>query len=368
MKDIQIQEYYLRISRLGGLDAFQGEARHFMIAAILLILFSTILIVILYARRWYLLAREKKQKELKFRFQYFIYDALVESSKQEVLSSTDLILNRFKRHELESSMEKQLMIDLIIELKKSFGGNSKKQFKHLYLCLGLHHASIAKLSSRDSSQKIKGIHELAEIGHHCPELENAFEAWQISSNTLLADEVKLAAIKSYSAHMFSFLPHQKEPLSAWLQIQLQHHLEALPKEKVPSFFKWLNLQEISSTKFVLQMIALFKQEEAIEHITPLLHHAPDEIKIEAIKTLESLGAKHLASTLFNLLDTDYERLKIASIHAIGTLGHTFHANLLKPLLHQQSSQVRLAAEQAINRIYARASSGLSLVKSDPYSM
>lgn len=364
MKNIQ---YHLDATYQDWFNEFQGEVRYFILIAILLILCSSILILILYARRWYLLSLEKKQAALKFRFQYFIYDALVESSKQEVLSSTDLIVNKFKRHELNTRMEKQLMIDLMIELKKSFSGNSKTQFQHLYLCLSLHHESIAKLSSRNTLQKIEGVRELSEIGYDCPELENAFKEWQTSSHSLLADEVKLAAIKSGSAHMLSFLYQQKEPLSEWLQIQLRHHLETLPKEKIPDFHQWLSVKENSSIRFVLQMIAAFNQEEAIKHIIPLLYHAADEVKIEAVRSLEALSAKQQISTFFNLLDTDNELLKITSIHAIGTLGHAFHANLLKPLLRQHSPQIRFAAEQAINRIQSKTSSNVAFPKPDHYS-
>lgn len=355
MKNIIYQQYNLGAAYWDSLNQLQAEVKYFILAAMLLILFSIVLVLILYSRRWYLLALEKKQAALKFRFQYFIYDALVESSKQEVLSSTDLILNKFQHNELNTHTEKQLMIDLMIELKKSFGGNSKKQFQYLYICLGLHHESIAKLSSRNTFHKIKGIRELSEIGYNCPELENAFKEWQISPHVSLADEVKLAAIRSNSPYMLSFIAQQKEPLSEWLQIQLLHHLEALPKEKLPSFLQWLNVQEPSSIKFLLQMIAVFKQEEAIEQLIPLLNHSADEVKIETVKTLENLGARHQISSLFNLLDTDNELLKITSIGAIGTLGHAFHANLLKPLLYQQSPQVILAAEEAINRIHSRPS-------------
>ncbi|WPP48244.1 HEAT repeat domain-containing protein [Catalinimonas niigatensis] len=355
MKNILYQAYYIGVAHWESLKDFTAEVRYFMLTAMLLILLSTILIMVLYLRRLYLLSREKKEKELKFRFQYFIYDALVESSKQEVLSSTDLIVNKFKRHELNSSLEKQLMIDLMIELKKSFSGNSKKQFQHLYLCLGLHHESIAKLSSRNISEKIKGVRELSEIGYNCAELEIAFKEWQTSPYTLLADEVKIAAIRSGSVHMLSFLTQQKEPLSDWLQIQIRYHLKALPDEKVPAFLHWLNVQEYSSIKLVLEMIAIYKQEDAIEYITPILHHADDAIKIEAVKALESLEARKQTGAIFNLLDTDNEVLKIKAIHAIGELGYAFHANLLRPLLFQHSPEVRKAAEQAIVIIQSKSS-------------
>lgn len=368
MKDILHQAYYIGVALWDSLHLFQGEVKYFILIALFLVLLSIILIIVLYSRRWYLVSREKKQAVLKFRFQYFIYDALVESSRQEVLSSTDLIVNKFKRHELNSQLEKQLMIELMIELKKNFSGNSKKQFHHLYICLGLHNESIAKLSSRSITQKIKGIRELSEIGYNCPELEIAFKEWQTSPHTLLADEVKIAAIRSGSAHMLSFISQQKEPLSDWLQIQLRYHLKALSPEKVPLFHHWLNVEEPSSIKLILQMISIFKQQEAIELIPPFLHHTNHEVKIEAVKTLEILEARKQTGALFNLLDTDYELLKIIAIQAIGKLGHIFHANLLRPLLVQQSPEVSKAAEGAISMIHARSSLHKVLAKSHRSSL
>ncbi len=358
MKDFLYYVYYMAVVHWESLYAYQAEVRYFILTALLLIILSIGFVAVLYSRRWYLLSREKKWSALKFRFQFFIYDALVERSKQEVLSSTDLIVNKFKQHELKSGTEKQLMIDLMIELKKSFSGNSKKQFQHLYICLGLHHISIAKLTSSNKLEKIKGIRELSEMEYHCEALEHAFKNWQSCPDTLLADEVKLAAIRSGSIHMLYFLYYQKEPLSQWLCLQLQYHLEALPHEKLPRLIYWLNVQETSSIVFVLRMIALFKQVAA-EHVIPLLNHPVDEVCMEAINTLEVLEARQYVDVLFNLLEVEQEDVKIQAIQAIGKLGNSFHANLLKSLLRQQAEQVTFAVKAAIELIDFKDSSNKS---------
>jgi len=332
------------------------EVRFFIQAAMALLLCSACLMITLYLRRWYLNAKENKQKDLKFRFQYFIYDALVESSKQEVLSSTAMIVRKFKQHELNSAMEKQLMINLMIELKKNFSGNAKKQFEHLYVCLGLHHISVAKLRSSNIQERIKGIRELSEMNYQCEALERALTEWQLSPHEQLADEVKIAAIKCQSSHMLSFLNNQDTPLSDWLQIQLRYHLEALPAEQRPNFSQWLNAPSPSAIVFVLQMIVLFQQKGCVKQISQLLHHSSDTVKSAAIGALEQLEAREEAGALFNVLDTNNTELKIEALHAIGLLGQLFHAKLLNPLLQHPSAKIKRASQRAISRINARNTS------------
>ncbi|WP_277485956.1 HEAT repeat domain-containing protein [Catalinimonas alkaloidigena] len=264
-----------------------------------------------------------------------------------------MIINKFQKNELKNKEQKQLMTDLLIELKKSFSGNAKRQFQQLYVCLGLQQESIAKLKSRRILQKIKGVRELSEIGCHCPELETAFVDWQNAPQTLLADEVKIAAIRMNSPHMLSFFSQQKSPISEWLQIQLRFQLQTLPSESIPGFSRWLGANEPSAIVFLLQMITLFQQEDALESVLPLLYHTDDEVKAEAINTLEALDAKQYLSNIINLLDANDENLKIKAIHAIGKLGHIFHANLLRPLLRQESPGLKEAAELAIAEILER---------------
>lgn len=338
------------------LGKYPTEIVYFILIAILLITLSIMTMMILYARRWYLVLREQRHATLRFRYQYFIYDALVESSKEEVLSSTTLIVNKFKKNELKNREQKQLMIDLLIELKKSFSGDAKRQFQQLYVCLGLQQESIAKLKSKHILQKIKGVRELSEIGCHCPELEKAFVEWQTVPQTLLADEVKLAAVRMSSPHMLSFLPQQQSTISEWLQIQLRYHLEALPPEAIPNFSRWLNVSEPSAIVFILRMMAFFKQNDVLEDIAALLYHLDDEVKAEAVSTLEALEAQQYLSSIFNLLDSNNEWLKIKAIHAIGKLGQVFHANLLKPLLQQQSPGICEAARLATAEIHKGSSS------------
>ncbi len=334
--------------------------RYFVLSAISLIVLSIFFMVVLYLRRWWMLKRIKNQKEYRFRFQYFIYDALVESSQKGELSTSDLILKKFQQNELDTPMKRQLMTDLIMELKRSFNGNSARQFESLYIRLELHQDSIAKLSSRNYVRRLRGIRELSDLYPECPQLERLLENCPKNLSPLMADEISIAALRSASPKALISLLQQQGPMSEWLQIQLHHQLTLMPTDQRPDLAEWLQVEEPAALRFAIRMIAEFRQENAREKLIQLLHHTDHEVKKETLLALETLDAREACSTLFHLLDTEDEQLKVATIRAIGKLGSVFHANLLKPLQLQSSPKVAEAARQAVEMIQSMHSLTLSI--------
>ena len=332
------------------LNQLPTEARYFLIAAMGMLLLSVLFMLMLYVRRWWMNARDKKKADLRFSYQYFIYDTLVGKRGKEPMPSVELLINRFRQEELNTSLKKQVMIDLLIELKKSFSGSSAQQFSRLYTGLDLQKFSVEKLSRKDDISRIQGLRELSELDHGCPLLEWAIKEWQHAESTQLANEARLAAIRTGSPQMFHFLYGLHEPVEEWLQIQLHHLLTIMPKAERPQLSQWLQLDNPHTLCLVLRLITLLRQENAVEQVINLLHHPDDAVKGEALNCLLVFEVRSASSALFHLLDTDNEKLQVAAVRAIGKLGNHFHAELLKPLLKRNSAALSEAALQAISCI------------------
>lgn len=338
------------------LNQLPTEAQYFVIAALVMLMLSMLFMLMLYIRRWWMNARDKKKADLRFSYQYFIYDTLVGKRGKEPMPSVELLINRFRQEELNTSLKKQVMIDLLIELKRSFSGESARQFTRLYTGLELQNFSIAKLNKRDRISKIQALRELSELNHGCPSLEWAIKKWQLSEDTLLADEARLAAVRAGSPQMLQFLDRLQEPAGEWLQIQLHHLLTIMPEAERPRLSQWLQTDNPYTLSLVLRLIILLKQENDMEKVISLLHHPDDEVKREALNCLLVFEVRSASSTIFHLLDLNNEELQVAAVHAIGKLGNRFHAELLTPLLRRNSVALSEAAHQAISRIEQRETS------------
>ena len=329
------------------------EPRYFLIAAITMLLFSIVAMAALYLRRWQMNIKEKRKAALRFRYQYFIYDAIAGKQKDKEFSSVEMIVNRFKREELNTTTKKQIMIDLLIELKQSFSGESARQFAHLYTGLGLHNHSIKLLSSTNHINRIKGMREMSELDYHCSALEKAIAKWQNSEDQLLANEARLAALRSNSSLKFGFLKDNSQPVDEWLYLQIHRQLTLTPSDKRPLLAQWLKGNNPHAIRFILSMIRDLEQYQSVIEVIPLLYHTDDKVKLAAIHCLEYLSVKEAASPLFNVLDSEDEQLRIAAIVAIGHLGKMYHSKLLRPLLKSDSPLISEAALNAINKIEQR---------------
>ncbi len=112
----------------------------------------TLLIIILLNRRR--LQREEKLKEyLLEKYQILLMDYLFEEEKQE---------EAFKELEwvANNRMNRQILIDQMIDLSVNLKGEIKEVIQNLYLRLGLKRDSLEKAYSRKWHQNVKGFREL----------------------------------------------------------------------------------------------------------------------------------------------------------------------------------------------------------------
>jgi hypothetical protein len=309
--------------------------------------------VILYLRRWWMNKLEKKKADIKFRYQYFIYDALVGKRNNEEMPSVEMIINRFRREELNSTLERQMMIDLLVELKRSFKGASAMQFVKLYQSFGLQKQSIAKFRKRNNISRIQGMRELSELAPDSKQLSEAIDRWQHSANQYLADEARLAAVRTRASSMFAFLDTMEKPAEEWLEIKLYRQLQSMSEEERPLLAPWLKSENPFALRLILRLIGALRQQASVQEVMSKLNFQDDEVKKEALHCLSLLEAREACSQIFNLLDTQNEQLKVVAIQTIGQLGTGYHAHLLRPLLQAESQVISETTIQAISSIKHR---------------
>lgn len=316
--------------------------------AVLLAMLGLLFITILYARRILISRKDKKIKDLKFRYQYLIYEALIESQAGNG-TTNQLIIEKLKKDVRQTSLHKQVLVDLIIDLKKNFSGESEKQFIQLYHALNLSRFSLAKLEAKRWDIQAKGIRELTEMSPDHYETQLAITGLRSAKSRAVAQEAQLASVRM-EKNPLSFLRDLQHPLTEWQQIHLHNSLLKTDRKFLPDFTQWLSSANEGVVLFALKMIADFEQQKAEEQVVQCLQHDYISVREEAIRTLIRFRASHTLPHILETCRSCSEDIYLAAIKAAGRMGNTQHVALLEPLLQHPLGKIRLASEHAIKRL------------------
>lgn len=316
--------------------------------AILLAMLGFLFITILYTRRILISKKDKKIKDLKFRYQYLIYEALIESQAGNG-TTNQLMIEKLKKDVRQTRLHKQVLVDLMIDLKKNFSGESEKQFMQLYHALNLFRFSLAKLEAVRWDIQAKGIQELTEMSPDHYETQLAITGLRSAKSHAVAQEAQLASVRMEKSPL-SFLRNLQYPLTEWQQIHLHHSLLKTDRDLLPDFTQWLSSANESVVLFALKMIADFKQQKAEEQVAQCLQHDCTSVREEAIRTLIRVRARHKLSDIFETCRSCSEDMQLTAIKAAGCMGSTQHIALLEPLLQHPLGKIRQASEYAIRKL------------------
>lgn len=338
-KDYAIKNHFLFLIQDVSLYQDNIMTNYFILTAASLAGISLLLVCILYIRRSVITIRDNKVSKLKFRYQYLIYDALVESQTEQSLTAQDIIVNKLKKEISQGSLHKQVLIDLIIDLKKNFTGDSEKQFTQLYHALSLPKYSLNKLNHYRWDVQAKGIKELTEINYNSLRTQLAINNLTLAKNDAVSHEAQVASVRLRKAPL-QFLQNLQAPLTEWQQINLHNILLKLEKRFVPDFTKWLSSPNTSVVIFSLRMIADFEQKKAAPDVVSSLLHKLPEVREETVKTLIQLNARDFLPQIINASQSCSQSVISQVLEAMelwGTHGqHTF----LESLKTNSSTEIR----------------------------
>ncbi|WKN45855.1 HEAT repeat domain-containing protein [Tunicatimonas pelagia] len=317
-----------------------------------------ILVIILYVRRTISVAKEKKRSDLQFRYQYLLYDALVEAQAENASTNfLEVALQLFQREQKQNKyIDQQILTDIILNLKKSLSGSAQNQLLRLAHALELPEYSLKKLRERKFSVRAQGLHEISALQVDRPEVKKEIESLNPADTSHMAQEVILALAKLDSSPNLAFLSSLNTPLSEWLQIRLHHYLRSIERHQLPNFSRWLTSENESIVLFALRMIAEFQQHSAGKAVLHQLGSSSPLITAEAIKTVGQLQLSEAIPTLMNLAQHEDTDVQLASLQVISQLGNQQQATSLSHLHQHPNYWVRRATSKAVAQLQSNAES------------
>jgi hypothetical protein len=208
----------------------------------------------------------------------------------------------FHLDELRSLMDnywhQQLMIDLLVTNRQNLTGKSSAVLRKVYLRLGLRRMSRQKLQHANHHVKIQGIQELAEM--ECTDALPIIHDLMHNNNRQVCEEAFMAWVQLAGKISFDEVPNYNGRISDWMQMTIHKHLSRLSANELPKFYLWLCSQNPFVRKLAINMIAEFRQLEAIPALVTLLQDNDKHIVCRAVEVLGDLGANEQCDDVAHL--------------------------------------------------------------------
>ncbi|MCD6332925.1 MAG: HEAT repeat domain-containing protein [Bacteroidales bacterium] len=257
----------------------------------------------------------------------------------------------------DSSQKKQILIDEIMQLYANLSGEISNRLRELYMELGLDNESVKKTKSPQWHVKAKGFRELAQM--NIKTVNEEIERCLNSSNDVLRMEAQLAMVRLNYEDPFSFLDKLEKPFTSWEQLHVYEMIQRY-QIPVPDFTRWFNTGNITVLIFCIRMIRAFKQSQAYERLLPLLTHANDEIREEAIITLGELRNDAALPIFRERYVHESEKNKVLILQSMSKIPDESNIEFLRSVL-EPSNKLRIEAADALARIESFGVRGIETI-------
>lgn len=311
----------------------------------IVIIYSIITLIVLTV--FILLNRSRMQKEeeltheLNEQYQQLLIDYLFEEeNRNEVFRKVMRIAT--------SDFKRQILINQILELSVNMQGKTKEDLRNLYLDVGLKKDSLKKAYSRKWHENIKGFRELAFMNIRSAN-DRIVECLN-STNQILRMEAQIALVRLSDDNPYTFLDLLEKPLAKWEQITL-HELLEQHNLNVPDFSQWFDSDNLTIQTFSLQMVAWFRQKEALPGVIRMLDHEDEDVRHRAIKTCGELGMKEALRPLKKLYTGESYMNRMAILNAFGRIPDETYLEFMNEVLDSEDDvQLQILATKAMENM------------------
>ena len=247
-----------------------------------------------------------------------------------------------------NTMNRQILIDQIIDIMVNLKGDIMQRAKDLYLQLGLRRDSLKKTQSRKWHTKIKGYRELAFMNIRSAN-KNIILSIN-SNNEILRMEAQIAMVRLSDDNPFEWMHKLEKPLSVWdqitlLELILQHDM------KVPEFKQWFNSKNLSIVIFALKMISKFEQKEAEEEVLSICDHENEKVRSTAFMICGDMKFRKAVSVMEARYQMETFNNKLEILKSFAKIPEESHMGFLKSVLDEEEDvQLQIQATKAIKNM------------------
>ncbi|SIR19327.1 HEAT repeat domain-containing protein [Maribacter ulvicola] len=263
--------------------------------------------------------KNSRTKEKKIEFSPMINEFLFyedSNTKEEKMNYLNLKIQI--RELIKNTFDRDVLTEVLLDLRKDLSGNSQKVLINLYKDLGLHHDAYEKLRSKKWQVVSSGILELTTM-----EVEDSYGLIIKFINhrqRTIRKQAEIAIVSLKKEGVRYFLDNTKYKIAEWQQLKLLDVLRHKPNYTPPQFALWLTSTNAHVVLFALRLIKYYSQNDAEQSIITLLMHKERDIQAEAIECIKDFHFVNALPTLKLVYPKASHDIKIAILDAIGELG------------------------------------------------
>ena len=269
--------------------------------------------------------RQKKVEFSPMISEFLFYED--SSNKEEKMNYLNLKIQI--RELIKDDFDRNVLIEVLLDLRKDLSGQSQAVLIELYKDLGLHTDAYEKLSSRRWQIVSSGILELTTM--EVKESYSLILKFINHRQSTIRKQAEIAVVNLKEEGIGYFLDNTKYKISEWQQLKLLDVLRHKPNFKPPAFGLWLTSPNTHVVLFSLRLIKYYRQSEAEQSIITLLKHKKRDIQAEAIDCIKEFYFVSALPTLKLVYAKSSHDIKIAILDAIGEIGSTSEVEFLEDL-------------------------------------
>ncbi|MEP2278060.1 hypothetical protein [Maribacter sp.] len=295
-------------------------------------------------------SKNNRTKDKKVEFSPMINEFLFyedSNTKEEKMNYLNLKVEI--RELIKNNFDRDVLTEILLDLRKDLSGNSQAVLIKLYKDLGLHHDAYAKLRSSKWQVVSSGILELTTM-----EVEDSYGLIIKFINhrqSTIRKQAEIAVVNLKEEGIKYFLDNTKYKIAEWQQLKLLDVLRHKPNYTPPQFGLWLTSSNTHVVLFSLRLIKYYSQNEAEKSIITLLKHKKRDIQAEAIECIKDFHFVNALQTLKLVYPKASHDIKIAILDAIGELGTTDEVSFLENLqLTERNFNIKGKVIGTLNRI------------------
>lgn len=242
---------------------------------------------------------------------------------------------------------RQLLIEVLMDYRKNFTGETGLLFRKLYIDMDLEKLSFAKLKSVNANRKIQGLLELTKMD--IPISDVTILPLTNSKKPALRVAARNAYIQLSKNEPFKFFDVASEPLLPWDQLEMFRIITTTEGIEIPNFSRWVSYSANKSIiSFCLKLIAHYDQQNAIPTVMQLLNTKDHLLRADAITCLGKLRADSAEDRLVYIYSNQPLICQLQILKAIGMISSGKYLDFIKhEFLYSSNFDVKMSAARAL---------------------
>jgi hypothetical protein len=255
---------------------------------------------------------------------------------------------------LKNPILRQLTINELLALKRTFWGDAAKNITVLYVQLGLKDFSLKKMKSNKWHVKARAIQELYLMQQR-EALPRIYKNVN-SQNEFIRMEAQIGIIHLIGFDGLRFLNVINNKLTEWQQIKLLDQLAKFPLNEdilAADIPKWLRSPNETVIMFAMKLVDRYHRYSEYDNVSACLTHENEQVRKQAVNTLFRISNDTTPQLLVDQYDKETYFNKLNILNQLEEIATHNESEFLTRLLQEPNDTLKLRAARILAKCHSQ---------------